>query len=170
MQNLERDLNALVILILCGVLLGAFGVQIFLHEEPCPLCLLQRLGMIGVGSSLLLNVWFGVRPAHYGLALLSALTGGFVALRQISLHVCPGFSAFGIPVLGISLYTWSFFVFVCCGLSIALLLFLYKPNESDKEPQLLDFWGKSAFTLLFFVTVANIIATYWQCGLGVCQE
>ena len=170
MPKLERDFNSLIIIILSGVLLGAFGVQLFLHEEPCPLCLLQRLGMIGVASSLLLNVWYGVRVSHYGLAILCSLAGGFVALRQISLHVCPGFPGFGLPVLGLSLYTWSFFVFVCCVLAIGLLLFLYKPNESEQEPALLDFWGKTAFTLIFFVTVANIITTFMQCGLGVCQE
>jgi len=134
------------------------------------LCLLQRLGMIGVASSLLLNIWFGVRVAHYGLAILSSLMGGFVALRQISLHVCPGSPGFGLPVLGLSLYTWSFFVFVCCVLAVGLLLFLYDPEESEHEPEMLDFWGKTAFTLIFFATVANVLTTFWQCGIGICHD
>lgn len=170
MAKLEKDLNALVIIILSGVLLSAFGVQFIWHEEPCPLCLLQRVGMVGVAASLLLNLWFGIRTAHYGLAILSSLVGGFVALRQVSLHVCPGFPEFGVPVLGISLYTWSFFVFVCCVAAIAAMLFLYDPKESEGEPMLLDFLGKTAFTLIFLVTVANVIATLNQCGLGVCTD
>jgi len=166
----ERNLNALVVIILSGVLLGAYGVQIFMHEQPCPLCLLQRLGMIGVAVGALLNIWFGVHMSHYGLSLLSALMGGLVALRQISLHVCPGFGEFGLPVLGLSLYTWSFIVFVCVVLSVALLLFLYDPAERQELSIRLNGWCKLAFSLMFFVALANIITTLIQCGLGPCAD
>ncbi len=165
----QLNLNALMIVILCGVLLGAFGVQFLWHENPCPLCLLQRAGMIGVAIGALLNLWFGVHMAHYGLCLLSALTGGFVALRQISLHVCPGMSPFGLPVLGLSLYTWSFFVFVCVVLGVAVLLFLYDPHDNVEMPPL-NLWGKFASGLLFFVVVANIVTTFMLCGIGPCQD
>jgi len=158
-----------MVLILSGILLGAFGVQFIMHEEPCPLCMLQRLGMIGVASGALLNLWFGVRMSHYGLCLLSALMGGFVALRQISLHVCPGLPAFGLPVLGLSLYTWSFIVFVCVVLGIACLLFLYDPEETPKEPVQQGFWSKFAFGLILFIALTNIATTFWQCGLGPCE-
>jgi disulfide bond formation protein DsbB len=170
MVKWERDLNALIVIILSGILLGAFGVQFIMHEKPCPLCLLQRLGMIGVATGMLLNMWFGVRMSHYALALLSALMGGFVALRQISLHVCPGFPEFGLPVLGLSLYTWSFIVFVCVVLAVALLLFLYDPKESQEAPPPANSWSKLAFGLIFFVAVANIVTTLMQCGLGPCAD
>lgn len=169
-MNLQRDLNSLIILTICGILLSAFGVQFLWREEPCPLCMLQRIGMIGVACACLLNVWYGVRPSHYGLALLCALFGGFVALRQISLHVCPGFSEFGFPVLGLSLYTWSFIVFVCVVLAVALLLFLYKPEQSLTTQDPLNKLGKFALYLLLFVTVANIITTFVSCGFGPCHD
>lgn len=170
MPRLERNLNVFLIFILSGVLLSAFGVQFIWHEEPCPLCLLQRLGMIGVAVGALLNVWFGVRMSHYGLCLLSSLMGGFVALRQISLHVCPGFPGFGVPVLGLSLYTWSFIVFVCAVLYIAGMLFLYDPEESRAEPPPLNLWSKIAFGVIFFIAAVNIAATFMQCGLGPCKD
>lgn len=169
MPKLERDLNALMVIILSGVLLSAYGVQFFMHEKPCPLCMLQRIGMIGVAVGALLNIWFGIRTSHYALCLFSALMGGFVALRQISLHVCPGFPEFGMPVLGLSLYTWSFVVFVCVVALIALLLCLYDPKESDEEEPL-DVWGKLAFGLILAVALANVVTTYMQCGLGPCQD
>ncbi len=178
-NQLQSNLNAIVVLILCGVLLSAFGVQFVLHEQPCPLCLLQRLGMIGVGACLLMNVFLGIRPAYYGLALICALVGGTVALRQISLHVCPGFHTFGIPILGLSLYTWSFVVFTCVVLSVALLLFLYDPRDwiEQNAPQNvnaplppINWLGKLAFSVLLFVAVANVISTLFQCGLGPCAE
>ena len=167
MKNLEKNLNALVVIILSSVMAGAFGVQLFLKEEPCPLCLLQRLGMIAVGASLLLNVKFSVKASHYGLALLSALMGGFVALRQISLHVCPSFSQFGIPVLGLSLYTWSFLVFVCTVLAIALLLFLYREGDGIEDGRM-NGWCRFSLGYLLIVALANIVSTFFQCGLGSC--
>ena len=170
MSSWERDLNALMAIILSGILLGAFGVQIFMHEQPCPLCLLQRLGMLGVASGALLNVWYGIRMSHYGLILLNSLMGGLVALRQISLHACPGFSVFGIPVLGLSLYTWSFIIFACVVLATALLLFLYDPKESEEPPLPLNLWCKTSFALIFFVSVVNVVTTLFQCGLGPCTD
>ncbi len=168
MKEIQRDLNALVILILSGVLLGAFGVQFFWKEEPCPLCMLQRLGMISVTASLTMNIKFGVKITHYALGLISSFMGGFVALRQISLHVCPGFTEFGLPVLGLSLYTWSFIVFVCCVLAISFLMFLYDPKQDEESPPLLNYWSKAVCGIIFLITVTNIITTFAQCGWGSC--
>ncbi len=170
MKNLQKNLNILLILILSGVLLSAFGVQFIYHEQPCPLCLLQRLGMIAVSCAAAFNLVFGLRMSHYGFMLLSALFGGFVALRQISLHVCPGFSSFGLPVLGLSLYTWSFIVFVCVIAYTALLLFIYDFKEESKEPHgSLDGWNKFSCLLILFIAGLNCITTLWQCGLGPCE-
>lgn len=170
MQKLERDLNALLVIILATVLLSAYGVQFFAHEQPCPLCMLQRLGMLGVAIGGALNLYFGIRVSHYAVSLLSAIVGGFVALRQISLHVCPGTPSFGIPVLGLSLYTWSFIVFVCSALAIALLLFLYDPKESSEKPIPMNAWSKFAFAFIFIISFANIITTFTQCGWGPCVD
>lgn len=170
MHHLQRNLNALAIVIICGVLLGALGVQFFLHEEPCPLCLLQRLGMVGVASSLLLNIQFGIRASHYALGLISCLVGGTVALRQVSLHVCPSFAQFGSPVFGVSLYTWSFFVFAASVLGIALLLFCYKPDRDSEEREPLNGWSWFAFSLILLIVVVNVVATFFQCGIGPCQD
>lgn len=169
MQTCERFFNALIVFILCGVLLSAYGVQFLWHEVPCPLCMLQRLGMISVASGLLLNLFCGVHVSHYGLSLLSSVMGGFIALRQISLHVCPDFPTFGLPVLGLSLYTWSFVVFVCCILAISLLLFLYRPIKSEVVPSDLEWFAKLALYFAVVTTLGNVITTFIQCGLGVCE-
>lgn len=170
MASYERNLNALIVLIICGVLLSAFGVQFIWNEQPCPLCMLQRLGMIGVAAGCVLNIIFGIRMSHYGLILLSSLYGGTVALRQISLHVCPGFSEFGFPVLGLSLYTWSFLVFVCTVLAVALLLFLYDPRESGDRPESVNTLGKVAVGAILFVTLTNVVTTFLHCGFSVCTD
>ncbi|MBA3958559.1 MAG: disulfide bond formation protein B [Parachlamydiaceae bacterium] len=168
MERIEQGLNVLVVWILCGVLIAAFGVQFILGEQPCPLCLLQRLGMIAVGLSLLMNVFFGLNVRHYGMALMSALFGGFVALRQISLHVCPEFNKFGVPVLGLSLYTWSFIVFECVVLAVAIMLLLHRPKKESRPLE--GIFGWSAFVTLLLITVVNVVATLLQCGLGACVD
>lgn len=170
MANWERNLNALLIIILGGVLLSAYGVQFLYHEEPCPLCMLQRLGMIAVASGAALNLWFGVRMQHYALSLIGAVAGGSVALRQISLHVCPGSTQFGFPVIGLSLYTWSFVVFVCSVLAIALLLLFYRPGQSETPPERFNGWCKFALGVIFAIALANVVTTFMQCGLSVCHD
>ena len=171
MIKLSYLLNTIVIFILIGVQLAAFGVQIFEGEQPCPLCFLQRLGMTGVAVSLLLNLFFKIKPLHYGLAVLSSLMGGFVALRQISLHACPGWTPFGLPVLGLSLYTWSFIVFTCCILAVALLLLLFTDeNETEEINSFRDKLAKTAFMGILLVTLGNIISSFWLCGVGPCSD
>ena len=131
MEAWEKNLNALQALIIACVLFGGFGIQFFEHEEPCPLCLLQRIGMIGVASGALMNCRFGPNKAHYGLSLLAAFYGGFIALRQIALHVCPDFRTFGEPFWGLSLYTWSFLLFSCSVLYSGLLLLIFNQTNSE---------------------------------------
>lgn len=163
---MARILNALVILLLCCILLGGFAVQFFKGEQPCPLCMLQRLGMIGVAASLLLNLKFGIKPLHYGLALFSAVFGMLIALRHIALFACPGFGkSDSTPVFGLSLFTWSFLIFVCCILAIGVLLLLHKEN-SPKKPFGLLGYGSLFFLLL--MTGANLVTTAMKCGLGPC--
>lgn len=170
-NDLALTLNAVLVLILCGILLSAFGVQFFENEKPCPLCMLQRACMIGVASGALLNLRLGIHAGHYGFSLLSCLAGGIVALRQISLHVCPGMPAFGIPVLGLSLYTWSFIVFACSVLTIALLMiFLYPTSAESLQKKPLTTLGKSAFVFTLLLAVGNVISTYFLCGLTACPE
>lgn len=158
-------------IVLACILGGALLIQFFLHEIPCPLCLLQRVGMLGVASGALLNVRFLPAKRHYGVSLFFAVFGGFTALRQFFLHVCPGFPTFGEPFWGLSLYTWSFLVFACSVLYIAILLMVFNGKQgliSDKHHP--NWWGNLAFLLVFLVAFVNIIASLWQCGLSACTD
>ncbi len=167
---IERHLNSLFALILAAILWGALAIQFFKHEEPCPLCLLQRLGMLGMASGALMNVRFGPRKSHYGLSLFSAVFGGFVALRQMFLHVCPQFPKFGVPFWGLSLYTWSFITFAASIFYIGLLLLFFDHQKEEMETPRSDPFGLFAFIVLFLVALTNIFSTLWLCGLSACDE
>ena len=84
---MQRTLDTLALYGICAVLGVAFYYQFGRGELPCPLCALQRVGFVVAGVGLILNLRSGYSPAHYGLALLSAVAAGSASLRQISLHV-----------------------------------------------------------------------------------
>lgn len=70
----------------------------------------------------------------------------------------------------ISLYTWSFFVFACSILAIALLLFLYDPRQPQHPPATLNVWCKLAIWAILLITFGNILAVFFQCGFGACED
>ncbi len=166
--RLSRTLNALMALILMGSILAAYFQQYSRHETPCPLCLLQRLGMIGVATGALLNLRFGIQPAHYAFSLLSAFVGGSVSIRQLLLHLCPGSPVFGYPVLGLSLYTWAFLTF--CSSIIGIILLLFLEAQSDKDTSKMNWFEHGAFALVFILTLLNFITTFDECALGFCKD
>ena len=109
-----------VLVILCGALF----MQWFYGEQPCPLCLLQRAAVVSVGLSLLLNVRYGNRVAHWAMAIISACAGAAVSLRQICLHITTP-EGFGSAILGLHMYTWCLIGFTACIIGSAIMLLVY---------------------------------------------
>jgi disulfide bond formation protein DsbB len=119
------------VLAYCLVLIAALALQFAFGELPCPLCMLQRYGMM---LSTLGPVWIILQdnrgqltPQRYqqglGLAVLGALIGAAVAARQVLLHILPDDPGYGAPILGLHLYTWALITFLivlaaAAGLSI----------------------------------------------------
>lgn len=107
------------VLAYCGVLLGAFTVQLVGGEFPCPLCMLQRYGMIlctlGVAWVLIQARNGELTPGRYaqglGMGIVGAAAGSLVSVRQILLHIKPGDPGYGSPVMGMHLYTWALITF-----------------------------------------------------------
>lgn len=149
------------------VLIGALIYQFDEKQSPCPLCELQRLSMILVSLGPMLNLRFAMRPSHYALSMVGIIFGGAVAIRQICLHICPGFKQWGSPVFGLQLYSWSFLIFAGSLIAMALIWFLSKPEDSQITQRLSGF-EKGAMGLMFIVTLINIVSTYMTCGLGNC--
>ena len=83
----RRTLNLAGFLWCAGLMAYALFVQYGLHEDPCPLCILQRVAVIAVGAVFLV-AWLhhprvsGARV--YGvIVLLAALAGVFVAAKHV---------------------------------------------------------------------------------------
>lgn len=170
MYQWEKHLNAILAIMISFIILGAFAIQYFEDETPCPLCYLQRLAMFGVAGGALMNVRLGFHKAHYGFSLIFATFGSFIALRQISLHICPGFPTFGKPFLGLSLYTWSLVTFVSSIVYIAIVLLIFDRNKTTNDKSKFPLFEGFAFWLTLAVAVANIVTSAYQCGLfGPCE-
>ena len=175
-REIVRAFNAIGALVVFGVIFGAYGFQFILLEPPCPLCLLIRLGMIATGFGLVLNALFGPKPLHYGFALLGAIFGAAVSLRQVALHVVPGTGAYGDPVFGFHLYTWAFVVFMAMIIAIAVVLFFQSQFEVPSKraatgnPRIVKHLAIFAAAVGLFLCGANFVTTLLECGVGSCPD
>jgi len=141
----------------------ALLLQFMLGELPCPLCMLQRYGMI-LGT--LGALWIvrqaqsgRLTPAGYmqglGLGTLGAFAGAVFGARQVMLHILPGDPGYGAPVLGLHLYSWAFITFAVVIVFVAVLSILAPaalpeaPRENSLEARL-----SSAIGLAFLAVVA----------------
>ncbi|WP_050470218.1 disulfide bond formation protein B [Herbaspirillum chlorophenolicum] len=163
-------LNVLGLLAVCASLGIAFYYQLSLKELPCPLCLLQRAGLILTGIGLMMNVRFGVRSAHYGVALAGALVTGIVALRQVLLHIAPGDAGYGSTFMGLHFYTLAALASLAAVAGIAALLMLKSWEMPTRFPAWKSAGGKLACILFLLLVAGNLASTVLECGAGACED
>jgi protein dithiol:quinone oxidoreductase len=91
----ERSLLVLLGFICLAMVAGALYLQYFLHEDPCPLCIMQRYFYLLIAIFAFLGArlrgWRGVRLLEL-LAALSAAAGIVTAARHVYVQANPGFS------------------------------------------------------------------------------
>jgi len=169
--DLSRLLNAIGLLAIGTVLALAFADQIWFRELPCPLCILQRAGFFAAGFGIALNLIFGPKPSHYGVAIVGAVAGGAISMRQILLHIVPGTGSYGDPVFGLHLYTWAFIAAALIVVGCAIML-LDDRQFSRAEPMSVRLKALPLSVLLLFLVlaIANVFSTIALCGGGLCPE
>lgn len=159
-----------------GVLLGAFSMQFIKGEFPCPLCMLQRYGMI---LSTLGALWVILQarqntltPARYtqglGMGVLGALTGLVFSTRQILLHILPGDPGYGEPVLGLHLYSWAAVTFIVVILFAAIAA-MAAPKAFPTAPpagSALRLISTIIIWIFVAILIANVIAIIFLEGFA----
>ena len=175
------------VLAICGVLGGALWVQFVAGEYPCPLCILQRLAMIlsAMGSIFVIThghyarvQGFSVMGLGYGMSILAAVAGLFIATRQVLLHIQPGDPGYGSPVMGMHLYSWSVVVFLVVVLVSGLMLIFGRtpilhcpachekesPEESKMKYLRLRWYSRVTFWVFGAIILINAFATVAESG------
>ena len=163
--------NALAMLIISLILSGALYFQFGLNEDPCPLCLLQRLGMFGILFGLSMNIFFGFKPTHFALVIFSSLVGLVFSTRQVLLHICPISGepeGYGTPIFGMYLYSWGVLIFVASILCSAIFL-MCLPKKEDTNMTITKF-NRIMFYVVVLLLTINVIATFNECLIGPCCE
>ncbi|MBG7622145.1 disulfide bond formation protein B [Herbaspirillum sp. AP02] len=174
-------LNCLCLLAVSGCLGLLLYFQWVRQEPPCPLCLLQRTGIILTGIGFMRNLRFGVKSSHYGMSLIGALLTGVSALLQLALEGMPGGHAHGAMLLGLHFYTLSALFSLAALVTIAgllgfksaeypgtllLLQTVEKPYEQRRIP-----WWRITMCAAFIVLVgAHLASSMADCDPNICDE
>ena len=168
-KEIFRIGQVLHVVAIIGILSVAFYYQYAFHELPCPLCLMQRLGFIGIAFGYVLNLTNASRPSHYAIAYLSALFVLIVSLLQILLHIAPGDPGYGDAFLGLHFYTWAYIAALYFIFSTSV--FLMADRQCHDEP-LLTIPRISlvvSYVLLIF-TIINGVSAFLECGFMLCPS
>jgi protein dithiol:quinone oxidoreductase len=92
--------------LICACLLAyAYYAQFYMHLEPCPLCIFQRVGVFALGVAFLIPALhdtkaLGLRRLYTALIALAALATLLVAARHVYIQNLP---ADKVPACGASL-------------------------------------------------------------------
>ena len=88
-----RAFYAVLAAVCIGLLAFGYYLQYFAGQEPCPLCIFQRLGYFAIGCIGLVGAIHAPRGlgvlGYSGTVLLTALTGAGIASRQVWLQHLP---------------------------------------------------------------------------------
>ena len=158
------------------VMLSAFFIQFVMGEFPCPLCMLQRYGMILATLGALFVIMQARRgeltTARYaqglGMGLVGVLAGASVSVRQIALHILPGDPGYGEPFLRLHLYTWAFVTFAIVMIYIGVMLMLM-PRGIPQAPAVGTAARKVSTVIIWVfigVIAANVIAIIFLEGFA----
>ena len=180
-NRIDKWVKVLNIIDLIGITLvvaTAFIFQFLMNEIPCPLCLLQRIGILAIGFGFLLNIHYEIRPVHYALSLLAAVLTAFVALRQVTLHIIPNDRGYGSELFGFHMYTWVFMLCILVIIYLSILwsiprqYHLHKDSErvSEVKNPIIKKLGHIVFMIYIFIIGSNIISTLTECGFQECPD
>lgn len=176
MIELNFIFSLLVLTGMAILLLAAFYLQLFYHEIPCPLCLLQRVGYFGICLGIILNLRCHFSVRHEGWILLTTILLLIISVRQTLLDIYPrpGHEYIGSAIFGIHMPVWSIIVSVLLLLAYALRFIILGEGEYLQKVKLSSYplLNKLALFLIGIIVILcaiNLVSVFLQCGLDSCH-
>lgn len=112
-----------------SILLVIFTVTIAISQEvgygmpPSELGVFQRFALFGVCAAPILNLLKGMRPQHYGIALIVSLAGLFFSGKEVIEHATGQLTVDpNEVVLGRPMFEWAFATFILVILGVGIML------------------------------------------------
>ncbi len=124
---LDRMVLLLMLAVLAAILTMAMVLQLAFGEIPCPLCLLQRVAMLGCCFGLIQQLHAEESQRGAGIGLVFALLLLVISARQTLLDIVPrpGHSYVGQAVFGMHMPVWSVVIAVALLLGFAIRFALF---------------------------------------------
>src|SRR5262245_20358332 len=178
LETLRFFLNEIYMLgmmaVIAGILTAAMVMQYVYGELPCPLCLLQRVAMLGVCFGLMQNFRNGFSDRNLGYSLLFSIFLLVVSVRQTLLDIYPrpGHEYIGSAVFGLHMPVWSILIAVALITAVAVKLCVIGTEDGSKPPAPASLVGRLAAVLSLYVIAIALInfgSVVVQCGLGECH-
>ena len=178
LQTLRFILNEAYMLammtVIAAVLLAAMFMQYAHGELPCPLCLLQRVAMLGVCFGLMQNFRHGFSDRNLGYSLLFSVFLLVVSIRQTLLDIYPrpGHEYVGSAVLGLHMPVWSILIAMALISAFAIKLCIIGTEDGAQPPNRMSLFGRAAAAVsLVVIAIAgvNFGSVVGQCGRGECH-
>ena len=166
----------LVMFVIAGILTAAMTLQYVNGELPCPLCLLERVAMLGVCFGIMLNFRRGFSYQNTGFSLLFAIVLLVVSVRQslLDIYPRPGHEYIGSAIFGIHMPVWSIIIALALLTAYAIKLAILGGDEYLREADVSEFPAirRIADVLSIYVIaicLINLVSVILQCGFGECH-
>ena len=160
--------------VIAAILTAAMVMQYGKGELPCPLCLLERVAMLGVCFGIIQNVRRGFSDRNLGISLLFAVFLLVVAARQMLLDIYPrpGHDYVGSEVLGLHMPVWGAVIALILIAAFALKLAIIGTEDGARPSGRSSVLGRTGAALsLYVIAIAavNFGSVVVQCGIGQCH-
>jgi disulfide bond formation protein DsbB/nitrate reductase NapE component len=162
--------------VIAGILTAAMTLQYVNGELPCPLCLLERVAMLGVCFGIMLNFRRGFSYQNTGFSLLFAIALLVISVRQslLDIYPRPGHQYIGSAIFGIHMPVWSIIIALALLIAYAIKLAILGSDEYLREADVSEFPAirRIAEILSIYVIaicLINLVSVVLQCGFGECH-
>ena len=168
--------SLLILVAMIFILTTALYMQVVHNENPCPLCLLQRVMYFGICFGVILNLRSGYSMRYEGITLISIILLLIISTRQTLLDIYPrpGHEYIGSAFLGLHMPVWSivFSVLFLLAFSMRFCILGFSDYLSESHLESYPKIKLLANILAWFIIALcgfNVLFIFLQCGFSHCH-